>query len=158
MGGLVPTLRTSVQPVAMSVTIGEKPNSPLLSPPSWPIRSISTKPGVFSSQSAQVRIGIWLVSSESGLVCERPFSCRPFRSGARRRSIVAGDIDTSSAAVASSMSSSPCRRSAATRPGRGGASRFPAAASSTAQHTRNATRTASSYLQTGSRVLRGGRG
>ena len=52
------TLRTSVQPVAMSVTVSEQAKSPLLSPPSWPTRSISTNPGRFSSQSAQVRIGI----------------------------------------------------------------------------------------------------
>src|SRR5215212_10349471 len=57
-GRLFRTLRTSVQPVAMSVTVSEEAKSPLLSPPSWPTRSISTNPGRAWSQSAQVRIGI----------------------------------------------------------------------------------------------------
>ena len=49
---LLRTVRTSVRPVAMSVTVNEEAKSPLLSPPSWPTRSISTNPGMFRSQSA----------------------------------------------------------------------------------------------------------
>ncbi len=64
------SVRASVQPVAMSVTVSEQAESPLLAPPSCPTKSISTKPGVFSSQSAQVRIGICAFSSEPGLVWE----------------------------------------------------------------------------------------
>jgi hypothetical protein len=110
-------------------------------------------PGVFSSQSAQVRIGI----------CD--FN-RPARLGMRpalelqlipvRRQPPVADMPHNSAAVASSMRSSPCRPSAATRPGRAGASRLPAGPSNVAQHTRNASMTASSYLSTGTRAWRGG--
>ena len=71
---LLRTLRFSVQPVAMSVTVSVQACSPAALPPSWPTRSISTNPGTASSQSAQVRTGIWLLSSEPGLVRERPFS------------------------------------------------------------------------------------
>jgi hypothetical protein len=43
------TLRLMVQPVAMSVTVSVKQNSPDELPPSWPTRSISTNPGTFRS-------------------------------------------------------------------------------------------------------------
>ncbi|MBB2997093.1 hypothetical protein E9229_003340 [Paeniglutamicibacter cryotolerans] len=42
----------TVQPVAMSVTVRVKQNSPLLFPPSCPTRSISTNPGTASSHAA----------------------------------------------------------------------------------------------------------
>ena len=57
--------------------------SPAASPPSWDTRSISTNPGLASSQSAQVRTGIWLLSSEPNLVRLRPLSSCLRRSGAR---------------------------------------------------------------------------
>ena len=86
----------------MSVTVNVKAWPPPRLPPSWQTRSISTNPGAASSHSAQVRIGIWLLSSDPGLVRQRPLSLHLARSSARRRSMVAADIDTSSAAVSSS--------------------------------------------------------
>ena len=62
----------TVHPVAISVTVKVKQNSPEALPPSWPTRSISTNPGTASSQSAQVRTGIWDFNRLPGLVCERP--------------------------------------------------------------------------------------
>ena len=64
------TERLIVQPVAMSVRVrvSVKQNSPLEFPPSWPTRSTSTNPGLFSFHSAQVRIGIWDLSKVPGLV------------------------------------------------------------------------------------------
>src|SRR5699024_11506377 len=59
-------------------------------PPSWPTKSISTNPGTASSHSAHVRIGIWLLSNEPGLVCDRPRASILARSGASLRSMVAG--------------------------------------------------------------------
>ena len=56
---LVGTLRFSVQPVATSVTVSVQTCSPTACPPSWLTRSISTKPGTASSQSAHVRTGIY---------------------------------------------------------------------------------------------------
>src|SRR5665811_93501 len=58
----------SVQPVAISVISRVKQNSPEEFPPSWPTRSISTKPGLASSHSAQVRIGIESFNRVPGLV------------------------------------------------------------------------------------------
>ena len=55
---LVGTERFTVQPVAMSVIVTVKQNSPKEFPPSWPARSISITPGVPSSHFDQVRIGI----------------------------------------------------------------------------------------------------
>jgi hypothetical protein len=52
----------------MSVTVSVKQNWPELFEPSWPTRSISTKPGTASSHSVQVRTGIWDFSSDPGLV------------------------------------------------------------------------------------------
>ncbi len=72
LAALFRTDRFTVQPVAMSVTVRVKQNSPKLLPPSWPTRSISTNPGTASSHSAQVRIGIWDFSSVPGLVWDRP--------------------------------------------------------------------------------------
>ena len=143
---LLRTLRFSVQPVAMSVTVSVKACSPVGLPPSWPTRSISTNPGTASSQSAQVRTGIWLLSSEPGLVWQRPLSSCFLRSGARRRSMVAADMPASSAAVSSSMSSSPNRRRTATSSARHGASRLPAGMPSTAQQKTSAAMTFGPYF------------
>jgi hypothetical protein len=49
-----------------------KENSSLELPPSWPTRSISTNPGIFSVHCAPVRTGICDLSNVPGLVCERP--------------------------------------------------------------------------------------
>ena len=62
------TDRSTVHPVPMSVTVRVKQNSPDAFPPSCPTKSISTKPGTASSQSAQVRIGIYDFSNVQGLV------------------------------------------------------------------------------------------
>ena len=58
LASLVGTERFSVQPVAISVTVRVNANGPMVFPPSWETKSISTKPGLASSQSAQVRTGI----------------------------------------------------------------------------------------------------
>ena len=131
---LVGTLRFSVQPVAMSVTVRVQACSPAAWPPSWLTRSISTNPGTASSQSAHVRIGIWLLSRLPGLVRERPRAAYFLRSGANRRSMVAADIPASSAAVSSSMSNSPYRRSTAINSPSIGASLLPAGIPNTDQH------------------------
>src|SRR5664279_5055133 len=117
------TARGSVQPVAMSVTSRLWQKSPRGSPPSCPTQSISTNPGLASSQSAQVRIGIWLLSSEPGLVPERPLSRSRARSPASRRSIVAAEIETSRSRTSSLTLSSPTARSRSTISGRNGAMR-----------------------------------
>ena len=88
-----------------------------------------------------MRIGIWLFSSDPGLVCDRPFNLIAARAGASRRSIVAGDITTSRAASSSLMSSSPNRRNVGTSSTITGASRLPVGAPSTAQHNRSAANT-----------------
>ncbi len=135
---LLGTLRFSVQPVAMSVTVNVQACSPAGLPPSWLTRSISTKPGTASSQSAHVRTGIWLLSRVPGLVHERPLTAYFLRSGANRRSTVAADMPTSSAAVSSSMSNSPNRRSTATNSPSIGASLLPAGIPNTDQHNTSA--------------------
>ena len=97
------------------------------------------KPGALLSQSAQVRIGICDLSSEPGLVSDRPLVVlSSARSTAKRRSMVAADIEHSWAATVSVIPSSPCRRSAATRSGSAGTIRLPVGPSSTAQQYRNA--------------------
>ncbi len=68
MAALFGTVRFTVQPVATSVIVRVKQNSPKLLPPSWPTRSISTNPGWFSFHSDQVRIGICDFSNDPGLV------------------------------------------------------------------------------------------
>ena len=88
LAALFRTDRFTVQPVAMSVTVRVKQNSPKLLPPSWPTRSISTKPGTASSHSAQVRIGIWDFSKVPGLVWARPRGTSFARSPASLRSIL----------------------------------------------------------------------
>ena len=45
IAALFATDRFTVHPVATSVTVRVKQNSPKLLPPSWPTRSISTNPG-----------------------------------------------------------------------------------------------------------------
>ena len=137
LAALFCTERFTVHPVAMSVTVKVKQNSPLLLPPSWPTRSISTNPGTASSQSAQVRIGIWDFSSVPGFVWDRPRDIIRARSGASLRSIVAALIRTSRAASASLRTSSPSRRSSGTNTASIGASRLPAGARNTAQHVTN---------------------
>jgi hypothetical protein len=100
------------------------------------------EPGPFVVQSAHVRIGICDFSSDPGRVRDRP---RPVvssaRSAARRRSMVAADIDTSAAARSSLMCSSPWRRSDATSSGSIGARRFPVGPSRTAHALRSASTT-----------------
>ena len=134
LAALFRTDRFTVQPVAMSVTVRVKQNSPKLLPPSWPTRSISTKPGTASSHSAQVRIGIWDFSSVPGLVWDRPRGTSFARSPASLRSIVAALMRISRPACSSVSSSSSSRRSSGTRTGSIGASSLPAGARSTAQH------------------------
>jgi hypothetical protein len=53
------TERFTAHPLATSVMVRVKQNSPKEFPPSWPTRSISQKPGTPSSHSDQVRTGIW---------------------------------------------------------------------------------------------------
>lgn len=114
------------------------------------------KPGALLSQSAHVRIGICDLSSEPGLVSDRPLVVvSSARSTANRRSMVAADIEHSWAATVSVISSSPCRRSAATRSGSAGDIRLPVGPSSTAQQYRNASITSGPYRNTGARAGRG---
>ena len=110
MAALFLTDRLMVQPVAMSVTVRVKQNSPDELPPSWPTRSISTNPGDPLIHSAQVRIGIWDLSNVPGLVWERPRNPRAARSGASSRSMVAALIDTKRAASSSLITRSPSLR------------------------------------------------
>ena len=110
------TDRFTVQPVAMSVTVRVKQNSPELFPPSWPTWSISTKPGTASSHWAQVRMGIWYFSRVPGLVWDRPRGISFARSPASFRSIVAALIRVSSRAWSSVIISSCSARSKGTRP------------------------------------------
>lgn len=121
-------------PVAISVPVKVKQNSPLLFPPSWPTKSISTKPGTASSQSAQVRTGIWDFNNDPGLVWERSRGIGLARSLANRRSMVAALILVNNSASSSDRSSSPSARSSGTNTGKNGASRLPAGARNTAQH------------------------
>ncbi|WP_346231471.1 hypothetical protein [Parafrigoribacterium mesophilum] len=150
---LLRTDRFTVHPVAMSVTVRVKQNSPEALPPSWPTRSISTNPGTASSQSAQVRIGICDFSSVPGLVCDRPRASSLARSGASLRSIVAALIRTNKAASASVRSNSPSRRNSGTSTGSIGARRLPAGARNTAQHRTRAFVTSGPYV--GMRPARG---
>jgi hypothetical protein len=138
---LLRTVWFSVHPVAISVTVRVKQCSPSSDPPSWPTRSISTNPGRLSSQSAQVRIGIWDFSNDPGLVWDRPRTVNRARSTASRRSMVAALMPISSSAWASVIFSSWSRRSIGTRIGSIGASRFPDGARSTAQHSTSAATT-----------------
>jgi hypothetical protein len=70
-------------PVAMTVTVRVKQNSPDELPPSWPTRSISTKPAVPSAHSAQVRTGIWGFNRVPGLVWAGPRATRACSLGAK---------------------------------------------------------------------------
>lgn len=75
----------------------------------WPTSSFFTNPGTASFHSAQVRIGIG-VFEQCSLLHVRPAARIKFRpAGLSRRSIVAGAIVSSSAGVASSMTSLPFR-------------------------------------------------
>ena len=74
----------------------------------------------------------------AGLGAERPLTAYFLRSGANRRSMVAADMPTSSAAVSSSMSNSPNRRSTATNSPSIGASLLPAGIPNTDQHNTSA--------------------
>jgi hypothetical protein len=131
---LLRTDRLTVHPVAMSVTVRVKQNSPDALSPSWPTRSISTNPGTVSSHSAQVRTGICELNSDPGLVWLRPRGISLARWLASRRSMVAALICINRAASSSVSSNSPSRRSSGTSTGSIGASRLPAGARSTAQH------------------------
>jgi hypothetical protein len=93
------------------------------------------------------------LSSDPGLVWLRPRNVIAARSGARRRSIVAGDMTTSAPASWSLTSSSPKRRNVATSSPITGASRLPVGAPNTAQQNRNATTTSAPYV--GARGQRG---
>src|SRR5436305_8681520 len=55
----------TVQPVATSVALSVKACKLSMTPPSWPTRSISRKPGHCSSHSLKVRRGIWCLSKRS---------------------------------------------------------------------------------------------
>src|SRR5271163_2468506 len=68
MAALFGTDRLTVQPLATSVMVRVKQNSPKEFPPSWPTRSTSQNPGTPSSHSDQVRMGIWDLSKLPGLV------------------------------------------------------------------------------------------
>src|SRR5262245_65949175 len=57
LASLLGTGRFSVQPVAMSVTVSVNANGPMGLPPSWETRSISTNPGMASSEYVEVRTG-----------------------------------------------------------------------------------------------------
>ncbi len=120
------TDRLIVQPVAMSVAVSVKQNSPVEFPPSWPTRSISMKPGTTSSQSAQVLTGICDLSKVPGFVWDRPRNPRRCRSLLSRRSIVAGLIEQRRAASSSLQVSSPSLLSIGTTIGSMGARRLPA--------------------------------
>ena len=126
MAALFLTLRLMVHPVEMSVTVSVKQNSPDELPPSWPTRSISTNPGLFSLHSAQVRTGICDLSNVPGLVWLRPRGNNLARSGARWRSMLDADIETNRAATASVMTRSPSRRKRGTMVANMGARRLPA--------------------------------
>jgi len=63
----------SSQPVEISVKFKLWIKSPLTAPPSWETRSVSKKPGLASSQSAKVLIGILFFSKVPGLVVDLPF-------------------------------------------------------------------------------------
>jgi hypothetical protein len=147
MAALLATERFTVQPVATSVIVRVKQNSPKLLPPSWPTRSISTNPGRFSSHSDQVRIGIWDLSNDPGLVCERPENPASTFEPRRRRSIVAGDMATSRSASASVRSSSPSRRNIGTSTVSIGARRLPAGQRATRQHNSRADTTRDEYTR-----------
>ena len=95
---------------------------------------------------SQVRTGIWLLSSDPGVVVQRPLIRDLARSGANRRSMVAADIEASNAAVSSSMVSSPKRRSTQTTSPSIGANRLPAGIPSTVQQMVNAATTSGPYL------------
>lgn len=126
LAALFRTDRFTVHPVQMSVTVSVKQNSPKLLPPSWPTRSISTKPGTASFHSAQVWTGIWDLSNVPGFVWDRPRSVSLARSPASFRSMVAALIRVSNAACSSVMSSSLSQRSSGTRTASIGAGSLPA--------------------------------
>jgi len=63
-------------------------------------------------------------NNDPGFVCERPLNCNFARSGASRRSIVAGDITINANSVSSLMVNSSNRRSRGTRSAITGANRL----------------------------------
>jgi hypothetical protein len=130
----------SVQPVFTQVRSRVWQNSPAGTPPSWPTRSISQKPGRRSSHWAKVRMGIWRFSIDPGLVPERPLTLSLARSGASTRSIVAEEILRSFSRTSGETSSSPQRSKTWTISSMNGANRFPEGPSSTAQIRRKGTR------------------
>src|SRR5664279_4550275 len=152
MAALFLTDRLTVHPVAMSVTVRVKQNSPLELPPSWPTRSISTNPGRSSLHSAQVRIGIWDLSND-GLVWERPRNINLARSVTKRRSMVAALMEIKRAASASLISKSPSLRNSGTTVASIGARRLPAGQRHSAQQVANEVTTGGVNLD-----VRGARG
>jgi hypothetical protein len=72
---------------------------PLLSLPVWLTKSTSTNPGIWSSHSAQVLIGIWGLQQRPGLGNDRPFNTSSARSSASRPSMLAPEMAISWAAV-----------------------------------------------------------
>jgi hypothetical protein len=82
----------SSQPVQISVKLRLWLKSPLSAPPSWETRSTSKKPGLASSQSVKVLIGILFFSKVPGLVVDLPFILYRFLISANILSIVAALI------------------------------------------------------------------
>ena len=116
----------SVHPVFTQVRSRVWQNSPAEFPPSWPTKSTSQNPGRSSFHSAKVRMGIWRLSMEPGLVPERPLTFNLARSGASIRSMVAAEIRTSLARTSGETSNSPHRSRTWTTSARNGARRLPA--------------------------------
>ena len=125
LAALILTEWLTVQPVAMSVIVRVKQNSPVELPPSWPTRSISSKPGVASSHSDQVPIGIWCLNSVPGSVGERPLVPNAALGPRSLRSMDAGLIEQSTLASSSLRSISPSRPMRITIVGSIGPGRLP---------------------------------
>ena len=151
---LLLTALGSVHPVFTQVRSRVWQNSPAEFPPSWPTKSTSQNPGRSSFHSAKVRMGIWRLSMEPGLVPERPLTFNLARSGASIRSMVAEEIARSLDRTSWVTSSSPHRSRAWTISAMNGARRLPAGPSSTAQIRRRAGRTSGPYTRSLGRLGR----
>ncbi len=104
----------SVQPIATSVIVSVRANSPISVGPQCATVSASITPGVFGVSSAQVRTAIELRSSGDGFVVEMPLIRIRSRAGFKYRSTVAALIAASSAdacSVANGLSRSPAAAS-----------------------------------------------
>jgi hypothetical protein len=135
----------SVHPVLMHVRSRVWQNSPTGLPPSWPTRSVSQNPGRSSFHSAKVRMGIWRLSIDPGLVPERPLTLSLARSETSIRSIVAEETSRSFERVSGETSSSPQRSRTSTISTMNGARRLPEGPSKTAQIRRSGSRTSRPY-------------